>query len=44
MAIATLLLTDGAGPLYHQACRADLRAMVREAVHCLDPFSAHTDL
>ena len=37
VALASILLSDGGGPLYHQASADDIRARVREAVNALDP-------
>lgn len=36
VALASVLLTDGSGPLYHRASADDVRARVREAVDALD--------
>lgn len=38
IAMASLLLQDGAGPLFNWQCPADLRAVVRRATEQLDPF------
>ena len=35
VAMVCELLTDGAGPLYREACRDDLTALVAQAVHGL---------
>jgi hypothetical protein len=40
VALASLLLTDGAGPLYHRRSPVDLGAAVRAAVYQLDPCPA----
>jgi hypothetical protein len=37
VALASVLLTDGSGPLYRRASADDLRARVREAVNALGP-------
>jgi hypothetical protein len=37
VALASVLLSDGSGPLYHRANPDDVRARVREAVNALDP-------
>jgi hypothetical protein len=39
VALASALLSDGSGPLYHRANPDDLRARVREAVTALDPLT-----
>jgi hypothetical protein len=39
VALASVLLRDGGGPLYHRASAEDMRARVREAVAALDPQS-----
>ncbi len=39
VALASALLRDGSGPLYHRANPDDLRARVREAVTALDPLT-----
>jgi hypothetical protein len=39
VAMASLLLTDGTGPLYNPARSADLRAFVNAAVDHLDPIT-----
>jgi hypothetical protein len=39
VALATALLGDGSGPLYHRANADDVRARVREAVNALDPLT-----
>jgi hypothetical protein len=39
VALASALLSDGSGPLYHRANADDLRARVREAVNALDPLT-----
>jgi len=36
VALASVLLSDGSGPLYHRASADDVRARVREAVDALD--------
>jgi hypothetical protein len=36
VALASVLLSDGSGPLYHRASAEDVRARVREAVDALD--------
>jgi hypothetical protein len=36
VALASVLLTDGSGPLYHRASADDVQARVREAVDALD--------
>ena len=43
VAIATLLLTDGTGPVYLRRSQVDLRAALRTAVACLDPSTTFTD-
>ena len=43
VAIASLLLTDGTGPLYHLPSTVDLPAAVYAAVHHLDPRAAVGD-
>jgi hypothetical protein len=40
VAIASLLLTDGTGPLYHPPSTVDLPAAVHAAVHHMDPWAA----
>ncbi len=40
VAMVTELLTDGGGPLYRQACRDDLRAVVEQATRALDQLAA----
>ena len=40
VAIASILLTDGAGPVYNRDSRVDLRAVVQEAIRHLDPSTA----
>jgi hypothetical protein len=40
VALASNLLSDGSGPLYHRANADDLRARVREAVTALDPLAS----
>jgi hypothetical protein len=42
MAMASTLLSDGSGPLYHRANADDARARVREAVNALDPLHQAT--
>ena len=37
VAIASLLLTDGSGPLYHERSQLDLAAAVRNAIRYLGP-------
>jgi hypothetical protein len=37
IALASVLLTDGAGPVHDVRCQLDLRAMVRTAIRYLDP-------
>ena len=39
VALASALLRDGGGPLYHRANPDDVRARVREAVIALDPLT-----
>jgi hypothetical protein len=39
VALATILLSDGSGPLYHHANEDDVRARVREAVNALEPLT-----
>lgn len=39
VAQARVLLGDGRGPLYHRACRDDLRDRVAQAVRALDPLA-----
>jgi hypothetical protein len=39
IAIASLLLEDGAGPLFNRQSRVDLRTVVRRATEQLDPFA-----
>src|SRR5215470_14662879 len=39
VALASALLRDGSGPLYHRANADDVRARVREAVNALDPLT-----
>jgi hypothetical protein len=39
-ATVSLLLQDGAGPLFNRHCPVDLRAVLREAIEQLDPFVA----
>jgi hypothetical protein len=43
VAIATLLLTNGASPVYARSSRVDLRAALRTAADCLDPSTTFTD-
>jgi hypothetical protein len=43
VALATLLLTDGTGPVYQRASPVDLPAALQAAVRHLDPLSAFTD-
>jgi hypothetical protein len=38
VARARTLLTDTRGPIFHPACRSDLRASVRAAMDALDPL------
>ncbi len=40
VAIASNLLTDGAGPVYNRNSRVDLRSAVQEAIRQLDPTTA----
>jgi hypothetical protein len=40
VALASILLSDGSGPLYHRDSADDVRARVREAVNALDPLTA----
>lgn len=40
VAIASILLTDGSGPLYNPASRVSLGAAVQEAIQHLDPSTA----
>ena len=35
VAMVSQLLADGAGPLYHEACRDDLGAIIEQATHAL---------
>jgi len=35
VAMVSLLLADGAGPLYRKACRDDLSAIIKRATHAL---------
>jgi hypothetical protein len=42
VALATALLSDGSGPIYHRANADDVRARVREAVDALDPLDQAT--
>jgi hypothetical protein len=37
VALASVLLSDGSGPLYRRSSAGDVRARVREAVDALDP-------
>jgi hypothetical protein len=37
VALASVLLRDGGGPVYHRASADDVRVRVREAVRALDP-------
>ncbi len=37
VALASVLLSDGSGPLYHRATADDVRARVREALNALGP-------
>jgi hypothetical protein len=39
VALASALLCDGSGPLYHRGNADDVRARVREAVTALDPLT-----
>jgi hypothetical protein len=39
VALASALLRDGSGPLYHRANADDVRARIREAVSALDPLT-----
>jgi hypothetical protein len=39
VALASVLLGDGSGPLYHRGNADDVRARVREAVNALDPLT-----
>jgi hypothetical protein len=39
VALASVLLSDGSGPLYHRGNADDVRARVREAVSALDPLT-----
>jgi hypothetical protein len=43
VALATLLLTDGTGPVYQRSSPVDLPAALHAAVRHLDPLSAFTD-
>jgi hypothetical protein len=38
--LASALLGDGSGPLYHRANADDVQARVREAVNAPDPLTA----
>jgi hypothetical protein len=40
VALASILLSDGSGPLYQRGNTDDVRARVREAVNALDPLTA----
>jgi hypothetical protein len=40
VALASVLLSDGRGPLYHRGNADDVRARVREAVNALDPLTS----
>lgn len=40
VALASILLSDGSGPLYHRGNADDVRARVREAVNALNPLTA----
>jgi hypothetical protein len=40
VAVASLLLRDGAGPVYNPRCRVDLGAAVQAATRFLDPSTA----
>ncbi len=42
-AMASLLLSDGAGPLHNHRSALDLGAAVREATGQMDPFAAPWD-
>jgi hypothetical protein len=42
VALASELLSDGSGPLYHRANADDARAKVREALDALDPLAQAT--
>jgi hypothetical protein len=42
VALASELLSDGSGPLYHRANADDVRARVREALDALDPLNHAT--
>jgi hypothetical protein len=42
VALASALLSDGSGPIYHRANADDVRARVREAVDALDPLDQAT--
>jgi hypothetical protein len=35
VAMVSLLLADGTGPLYQEACRDDLSAIIKRATHAL---------
>ena len=39
VALASALLSDGSGPMYHRGNADDVRARVREAVNALDPLT-----
>lgn len=39
-AMASLLLSDGTGPLHHHRSALDLGAAVREATRQMEPFAA----
>jgi len=43
VALASALLSDGTGPLYHRGNADDVRARVREAVNALDPLTSRPD-
>lgn len=40
VAMANSLLSDGAGPIFHWACSADLGSTLREVIARLDPMTA----
>jgi hypothetical protein len=40
VAMASSMLSDGAGPIYNSACSVDLASTLREIIACLDPVTA----
>jgi hypothetical protein len=42
VALASALLSDGSGPLYHRANTGDVPALVREAIDALEPLNEAT--